>query len=87
VIPAERPAVEFQQYRLFATEAQVFMRFHRITSENTTQRVTIARRAHRQGNVHYSDVVLTRDDLLKIVDELMIRIDVMSDEDPPDLPA
>jgi hypothetical protein len=57
---------------------------HPCTERNFTQRITIARRAARQTNWRYHDVALTRAQVLELIDYLIDRVDLMTDDVPGD---
>lgn len=49
-----------------------YLVLHPITSTNSTQRITIARKSREQQNFRYFDILLTRDqmyDLVGMIDE------------------
>lgn len=84
------PRREIPQSRVPGTDgAEVTLTLHAITTDNYTQRITIARRTLTKGrfgmiwtNWRYHDFVLTRRDVLDVIDDLMDRADTLTDEIP-----
>jgi hypothetical protein len=77
------PRREFPQLRVPGTDsAAVWLTLHTLTDRNFTQRVTIGRRALNQKSPRYHDIVLTRAQLLDLIDEFMDRVDTMTDKIP-----
>lgn len=78
------PSRVFRQRQLPGTDgAESWMILHRVTEDNYTLRVTIGRQAFMQKSPRYQDIAMTKEQVLELIDELIDRIDVMSDREPP----
>jgi hypothetical protein len=77
------PRQEIGQQPLPGTDrAEAKLVLHAITTHNFSQRVTIARRAVNQGHFRYHDIVLTRAQVLELIDLLIDRVDTLTDDIP-----
>lgn len=84
------PRIDVDQGQVPGTDgAEVKLTLHAVTDENYTQRITIARRCATESRLkttwskwRYSDIVLTRAQVLAVIDLLIDRIDLLHDDIP-----
>lgn len=81
------PRVDIEQVDLPGTDGVISsMVLHACTSKNFSQRITIARRltstGRRNGHQRHHDIQLTRAQVLELIDHLIDRVDLMTDDIP-----
>lgn len=84
------PRIDVDQGQVPGTDgAEVKLTLHAVTDENYTQRITIARRCPTESRYtttwskwRYTDIVLTRAQVLDMIDLLIDRIDLLHDDIP-----
>jgi len=92
VTPLPRVDVVSQQ-RLPGTDgAEVKLTLHAITEENFSQRLTISRRCRIDRTTTWSkwrhnEIVLSRTQVLTLIDLLIDRVDLMTDHTPGGTPV
>ena len=84
------PRIDVGQAQIPGTDgAEVKLTLHAVTEHNYSQRITIARRCRIDTRYGFTwskwrnhDVVLTRAQILDLIDQLIDRIDVIHDDIP-----
>ena len=77
------PRVDIMQERMPGLDGcDSRLTLHAVTDSNFSQRVTVARRCREQTHWRYHDIALTRVQVLDVIDHLIDRVDVMTDDIP-----
>lgn len=76
------PRLEVSQLQIPGTGGEATLILHAVTLRNFAQRLSIVRRQEQEVKFHREDIVLTRAQLIDLIDLLMERVDMIHDNIP-----